>query len=592
MFSSLRWRIAIPYVLLILAVMFGLGLRLSNEARRRGFDELEQRLIAEAGVLAGFLAGAPAEDLSPQKVDPLAKAWAEQLGVRVTIVAADGTVLGESHEDRTRMENHLDRPEIRQAMEAGSGKSLRFSQTVGAEMMYVAVTAAGKGESPGFVRLAVSLDQVQDQAASVQRYILAGTLAASLLAVLLAIALAHFLARPLSRLAEAARQMALGEAGNLPLPTAPEEVGRLSQAFETMRAQLRDQFRALEAERSKLAAVLDQLADAVLIVDADGKVRSMNPAAQKMFSLQEGEVIGRSLAGVVRQHQLVELWRACRKSNESQAATLELPTRRQFIQGVAIPLKQVLSGNTLLVLQDLTHLRHLETVRRDFVSNISHELRTPLASLKALVETLLESALEDPPAARRFLARMESELDALALVVQELLELSRIESGSVALQLRPIQAGELLAEAAERLRLQAERADLDLEVRVEEDLPAALADPGRVQQVVNNLLHNAIKFTPPGGRIILSATREGGSIVFSVQDSGVGIPAEELERIFERFYKADRSRSGGGAGLGLAIARHLVEAHGGRIWVESVEGQGSAFFFSIPLERSGPNPPP
>jgi len=225
----------------------------------------------------------------------------------------------------------------------------------------------------------------------------------------------------------------------------------------------------------------------------------------------------------------------------------------------------------------------LETVRRDFVSNISHELRTPLASLKALSETLRDGALEDPPAARRFIDRMEVEVDALAQMVQELLELSRIESGQVPMRLAPASLADVIVPAVERLRPQAERAGIDLAVEIDAEAPVVLADVERIQQVVTNLVHNAIKFTPVGGSVwVRAATRSDEAVVF-VQDTGAGIAADDLPRIFERFYKADRARAGGGTGLGLAIARHIVQAHGGEVGVESVEGRGSTFRFTLPL---------
>jgi two-component system phosphate regulon sensor histidine kinase PhoR len=220
-------------------------------------------------------------------------------------------------------------------------------------------------------------------------------------------------------------------------------------------------------------------------------------------------------------------------------------------------------------------------VRRDFVSNLSHELRTPLASLKALVETLRDGALEDPKAAGRFLNSVETEVDALTQMVQELLDLSRVESGQVPLNLVPADVRDVLSRPSERLRPQAERAGLTLSVELPPDLPRVLADVERMQQVVINLLHNAIKFTPPGGRVAISAETAGDEMIMSVRDTGVGIAAENLDRIFERFYKADRARSGGGTGLGLAIAKHIVQAHGGRIWAESAEGKGSVFRFTL-----------
>jgi two-component system phosphate regulon sensor histidine kinase PhoR len=282
---------------------------------------------------------------------------------------------------------------------------------------------------------------------------------------------------------------------------------------------------------------------------------------------------------------LVELARECRQTGLESQASIDLPQQGRFIQGIAIPLGEAMPDHILLLFQDLTRVRRLESVRRDFISNISHELRTPLASLKALAETLQSGALEDPPAAQRFLSRMETEVDALSHMVTELLELTRIESGQVPLKLSSISPCQLLENASERLRLQAERAGLSVHIDCSQVLPEVTADPPRLEQVLVNLIHNAVKYTPPGGEIILTAYNQVDIIIFSVKDTGVGIPSDDLPRVFERFYKADRARSGGGTGLGLAIARHLVEAHGGRIWAESVEGQGSTFFFTIPISE-------
>ncbi len=234
------------------------------------------------------------------------------------------------------------------------------------------------------------------------------------------------------------------------------------------------------------------------------------------------------------------------------------------------------------MIRDLTQLRHLQTVRQDFVSNVSHELRTPLASLRALVETLRDGALDDPPAARRFLDRMEVEVDALTQMVQELLELSRIESGQVPLERSPVDVHGLIVPAVERLRPQAERAGLALHFDVPEDLPDVMADQVRAPLIVTNLVHNAIKFTPEGS-VTVRAFRDGEAVSIVVRDTGVGIARKDLDRIFERFYKTDRSRTVGGTGLGLSIASHLVRAHGGEIWADSVEGEWSEFGFSLPL---------
>jgi two-component system phosphate regulon sensor histidine kinase PhoR len=360
--------------------------------------------------------------------------------------------------------------------------------------------------------------------------------------------------------------------------TNSKELDDLSGAVSSLLSVFNVQLSTLESERSRLATVLDQITDGVLIADAQGLIQFANPAAGRLFQFRDP--IHHSIAEVVRNHQLVEAWRRCQETRQMQSESVELPTRHQYLQLVVIPDQH--SSGSLLLAQDLTHLRRLETVRRDFVSNLSHELRTPLASLRALAETLQEGALEDLPAARRFVDQIQVEVDALTQMANELLELSKIESGRFSLDRSPAAAYDLLESASRRMQVQAERAGVTLRVECAEDLPEVQVDSQRLEQVLVNLIHNAVKFTRSGGEVVLCADSADGEIRFAVQDTGVGIPADEISRIFERFYRVDKSRTGSGTGLGLSIARHIVEAHGGRIWVESVEGRGSTFFFSIP----------
>ncbi|MCE1254425.1 MAG: cell wall metabolism sensor histidine kinase WalK [Anaerolineae bacterium] len=366
-----------------------------------------------------------------------------------------------------------------------------------------------------------------------------------------------------------------------------DEIESLSLALKHLTDHLNHQFDELETERKTLAAVLSNMSDGVMIVDSEGKIQLTNPAAKTMFTVPDESIEQLTLVEVVRHHQLVDLWQKSLNTQTSQSTTLETSMDRFFIQAIATPLGDILPGGILMVFQDLTRIRRLETVRKDFVSNVSHELRTPLASLKALTETLREGALDDPPAAQRFLSRMENEIDNLTQMVQELLELSRIESGLVPLERRNTSPGELLNSAVERMMLQAQRAGLTLTHQCPANLPPVFVDNQRMGQVLINLIHNAIKFTPPGGSITASAYRQGNEIIFYIKDTGEGITPDALKRIFERFYKTDRSRSGGGTGLGLSISRHLVEAHNGRIWAESKLGEGSTFYFSLPLHPAG-----
>ncbi len=364
------------------------------------------------------------------------------------------------------------------------------------------------------------------------------------------------------------------------------DIGALSYAVNSMAARLERQSRKRNRERDRLHTVLHVMTDGVIMLNKHGYVSIINPAAARILNVKSDEALNKSFVQVVKDYRIAEVWLSCTKHNLEQSSTLEL-ANEAYVRIIVTPFLRGAANGYLVLMQDLSHLHRLETVRRDFVSNLSHELRTPLASIKALVDTLRDGAIEDPPAAEHFLERMEIEVDEMTQMVQELLELSRIESGQAPLRLFPTAVSLLVEPVVTRLQAQAERAGLTLNVVLPPDLPEVMVDADRVRTVILNLVHNAIKFTPPGGYITVSArpvpdTRPE-EIVISVADTGIGIPAEDATRIFERFYKADRARSGGGTGLGLAIAKHTVQAHNGHIWVESTENVGSTFSFTLPL---------
>jgi len=450
-------------------------------------------------------------------------------------------------------------------------------------MMYVAVPAIVGGEITGIVRVALPLQDIETRVARLNRTTLTVALITALLAALLAALIAERIAHPIRQLNRVAERMAEGHLDERLLPTSRDEIGTLTRSLNKTAEQLRQTITTLGEEQSRLEAVLENMADGVLITDSEGRVRLINRAAARLLDAPREDALGKSFAQVVRDHRLIEFWEESRHRPDGGGKGIEIDRQQQFLQVIVTPFQEQDASSHLVILQDLTAVRRLETVRRDFISNISHELRTPLAGLKALVDTLRDGALDDPPAAQRFLNRIETEVDSMTQMVQELLELSRIESGLVPVQLSPTDITHVVAHSAERLRPQADRADLQLDIDLPSQLPQVMADPDRILQVVTNLVHNAIKFTPAGGTVRVSAISTEADVVVSVQDSGVGIPADDLPRIFERFYKADRARSGGGTGLGLAISKHVVQAHGGRIWAKSVEGRGSTFYFALPV---------
>ncbi len=421
--------------------------------------------------------------------------------------------------------------------------------------------------------------------AEIVEAIVLGGAVATALAVLLAVLIARGIADPINELTAAADRMAKGDLDQRILSRSSGELGQLAAAFDSMADRLQDTVKTISTERNTLAGVLSTMADGILIVE-DGRVTMANRAASTLLGAPILALEGSSYVEALRDYELSSVLQRCLAQGTQQSGTAEVGPSRRLLRIVAAPLRGERVG-ALALLQDLTEVRRAETVRRDFIANVSHELRTPLASLKAVVETLEDGAIEDADVARSFLSKMHAEVDGMAHLVSELLELSRIESGQATLHVELQEVEGLEQEAARRLSAQAERSRLKLAVEVPPGLPMVAADGQRVQQVLMNLIHNAIKFTPPEGEITLRAHQEGAWIVLSVSDTGAGIPAEDLPRIFERFYKADRSRSNSGTGLGLAIAKHVVQAHGGRIWAESTEGEGSTFYFTLPVAGDG-----
>lgn len=593
MFRNIRWRIAIPYLLLITLVMGGLTAYLSQLVTQAYQTALQQQLLAEARLLAyeakiWFAAATP--PVGTPTVQAEVEEWGELLDLRITLIASDGTVLAESYEDPSLLDNHLYRAEVQQALQTGQGGNIRFSNTLGEEVMYAAAPVTRGQEIVGVLRVGVPLQIMTVPISQLQGTLLAAALFTTVIALLIALLIAERTARPIRQLTLAARRLAAGDLdARLHSISTRDEVRDLALAFNQMGDQLRDQINRLADGNRRLTAVLENMADGVLITDQLGQVSLMNPAAQRLLKVseEESEERGRSFAAIVRHHQLIELWQQARQAEKERIATIELSQQELFVQMVVTPLFTTDPQSYLIILQDLTRIRRLETVRRDFISNISHELRTPLASLKALVETLRDTALDDPPATLRFLDRAETEVDALTQMVQELLDLSSLESGRVPLRLRPVAIADILLPTIDRFTPQAERGQISLALNLPRGLPPVLADPERIQQVVRNLIHNALKFTPPGGHVTVTATSHANEVRISVQDTGMGIAAQDIPRVFERFYKSDRSRQSGGTGLGLAIARHMVRAHGGNIWVKSKEQKGSTFTFTLPIAESG-----
>lgn len=408
---------------------------------------------------------------------------------------------------------------------------------------------------------------------------LIGAVTGGAIAVLLAVL---YLLRPLQGVRDAAAHIAAGDLGARIRQRPPGPAGQMVDALNRVAEQFQKQMDTASEGESRLAAALNSSIDAVAALDNEGRILFANVAFEEVFGRGLDEVAGKPFAYALADEDVIDAIRASREQGLRKISVIERPGRL-FFQVVTTPISGGGEWSVLIVFHDITDVQRTEQIRRDFVANVSHELRTPLAALKSVVETLAEGALEDETVAREFLRRADGEVDRLVQLVEELLELSRIESGDQPLALQETDVAALLTEAADRLRPQAARAHLNLKLELEPGLGLARLDAARIERAVVNLLHNAIKFTPSGGDVTLAASREDGSLLVQVRDTGTGIAPSDLTRIFERFYKVDQSRASGGSGLGLALVKHAVEAHGGSVHVESEQTKGSVFSFRIPL---------
>jgi two-component system phosphate regulon sensor histidine kinase PhoR len=479
------------------------------------------------------------------------------------------------------MENHSDRPEVQQALLGGEGRDQRDSNTLGVDFSYLARSVDLNGRPAAVVRVARPLSTINASVSDISHSIVVAVIVTAVIAVILGILIGSTIIRPLGRLASAARGLARGDLSQRVKPRPSGEVGDVADAFNQMAQSVEELVGTVSEERSRLVAVLNSSTDSVIAVDGDGRVVLANQAAERLLGRRQDEMTGNPLVWFVADELVMAAVRDSRAKGGQEVRVIERPNK-QVLQVTATPILGGGQWSTLLVFRDMTEARRLEETRRDFVANVSHELRTPLASIKSVIETLQSGALDDSAAAQDFLSRADDEVDRMVRLVEELLELSRLESGQVPLAREPVEIEMFLAQAVERMRPQAERRGVKLDMEVAADLPMINGDAQRLEQVAVNLIDNAIKFTSAGGSVHVSAALKDGAVAVVVADTGAGIPREDLLRVFERFYKADRARERRGTGLGLAVVRHTVEAHGGSVGVQSEEGHGSTFTFTLP----------
>ena len=554
--------------LLIIAVLVALVVAIiDGRLRTRFYDESAAEVLREARLVAS-------QWRPGLSVDSLANAAGAALGHRVTLIDSTGKVLGDSEFDPPELDglqNHLTRPEVQSALRTGSGVSRRVSASAGDEELYAAVRSGS-----GFARVSVSAVSIQELFALARRDVLVAAGLALALAFVLVWAFSRSVARPVVELRDVARALAAGELQRRPSLAAPGEVGDLASAIHRLAEQLSSRLEALEAEEVRLAALTDSLNEGVIAIDARQQVVQLNAQSRDLLGIRDA--VPFPVSNLPRERGLREAIGDALSGRAVDAHEVQIGGRE-----LSLTARPLATGGAVVALFDLTPVRRLETVRRDFVANASHELRTPLTVIGGFAETLLDDSL--PNAQRQQFARtVLANTHRMQRIVDDLLDLSRIESGGWKPNPSNVDVRALATEALATVKERRPESPVTLGLEVAPDATHVWADPTALRQVLTNLIDNAVRHTNEGSVTVFARRSERGGVAVGVRDTGIGIPAEHLPRIFERFYRVDagRSRSEGGTGLGLAIVKHLVEGHGGRVRAESTVGRGTKIWAELP----------
>jgi len=584
MTSPIFKRLLLGSLLVIVLMMGGLDFYLTRFIVRTGVREVEKRLVAEGKILSAEIFTIPRAQLLTW-----AKSVATRAGARITVIDDRGLVLADSEHDPDSMENHAGRPEVRQALNGRLGVSLRHSETVGLDMSYVALPVFCQEGPKCVLRLAVPLPEIEATTAEVRRRIIEASAVAALTGLAFAWLFSRFLTQRIQRLTAFAGKLITDRDTGTELLFDRDEFGELARAMSRMASEIRDLMEQSRTELARREAILAGMQEGVLAVDEQQRIVFSNASFAQAVGAPQPVPAKTPLVEVVRHPRLLEILKEVVTFGAPVRARVDLVSARdRTFQVHAVPLATGSSKGALLILYDITDLERLEKIRQDFVANVSHELRTPLAAIRGCAETLLDGALEDQAAGKRFVEMIRAHAIRLNNIASDLLILSELDAGKQVSELERVPVRAAVETAVAMVSSEAHLRGVEIRMGLVEDLEV-LGTRLRLEQALVNLIDNAVKFNRPGGIVGVEVqSRSEGKIHIAVTDTGIGIPAKDLPRIFERFYRVDkaRSRQMGGTGLGLSIVKHIVENMGGSIQIESRLGKGSTFHVFLPQSRA------
>ncbi|GJM44897.1 MAG: PAS domain-containing sensor histidine kinase [Gemmatimonadota bacterium] len=579
--SRIFWRIFSAYMAVAIVTTLIVGLQVGRRVERTATEQTRAGLH-ESAVMARELARGRPADLQER----LRKIGAET-ATRYTVIDPDGTVRADSERDPTGMDNHADRDEIVEAGRAGEGSASRFSTTLGVQMMYVAISS-----DEGFVRAALPLRVLAEGRTATRATVALGVGLALVVAVGLGVAVTRSLAAPLVEMSETARSIAAGDYGRRIQVDRPDEVGALGRSFNLMAGEIQQRIERITEERDRFQTILGGMVEGVVAVDASERVLLVNDVAGRILGADPARSAGQPIRNVTRAEGIAEVLADALRArvDRSREIVLRIAGVDRVLDTHAGPFgggEEPLGA--VVVLHDVTELRRLESVRRDFVTNVSHELKTPLTAVRGILETVIDDPGMTEAVRRDFLGRMNAQVERLTRIVTDLLDLTRIESAPESLDRVPLDLREIVEETFRVLEAGARDRGVTLQRSVPEDPVTVVGDRASLRLLVDNLVDNAVHYTPAGGSVTLTLGREANEVRVEVRDTGIGIDPRHGDRIFERFYRADPARSHalGGTGLGLSIVRNVASEHGGRVRYESVPGTGTVFRVDLPAGAPG-----
>lgn len=585
---KIHYRVTLIFGLIIAVILCGFYAYFSNDLKDKAYESVRTRLKNETDLVKLFLEKGVIKTGLMAEFDYIADKIGLTLNLRVTIIDLKGVVLGDSDlegDDLVEVENHMGRPEIEGALHTGQGESKRYSTTVKKEMLYNACLF-GEAKPRGVIRLSKPLSEIEQLSWRLKKSLIISLVIAFILTIIISLNVFIFISKPLKRIANVVSNIAAGDFSKKLTILSNNEIGDIAKAFNYMREQIGIRIEEVTVSKLRFEAVLMSMFEGVMVVDITGGIILMNRTLKEMLHV-EGQFLDKKPLEVMHHLEIQEIAdNAMLRKQGVESLEISIFNKEEYILLVyATPvIRDDKVEGAVLVFHDITELRRLEKVRQDFVANVSHELRTPMTSIKGYTETLIDGALEDKNYGRKFLDIIYNESNRMIRLMDEILDLARVESDKLTLNLISCQVDNIIKSVISSFQNQADDKSIVIKTHIPESLPKVFAEEQKLSQILLNLLENAVKYTDEGGEVVVSCKGSGEFVLIEVADTGIGISERDQKRIFERFYRVDKARSRklGGTGLGLSIVKHIVHAHHGEVFVKSAPRLGSTFSFTIP----------